>query len=84
MVTIVTRHQRNLGMSMRVENVGVDAVKAKLAAKKRARALAKQGPQVYVHSRTAHQAYTLVRTLSYSLVHTPFKRIEFLICISLP
>lgn len=37
------KHQRNLGMSMRVENVGVETVKAKLAAKKRARALAKQG-----------------------------------------
>ena len=37
------KHQRNLGMSMRVKNVGVETVKAKLAAKKRARALAKQG-----------------------------------------
>lgn len=77
---MVTRHQRNLGMSMRVENVGVDAVKAKLAAKKRARALAKQGPQVYVHSRTAHQTYTLVHTLV--LTRTPFTRIDFNLYLS--
>lgn len=41
------KHQRNLGMSMRVERSTLDQVKARLAAKKREREQTKAGPATY-------------------------------------